>query len=181
VAPACLCARYQPSGAPDARKPHMPLLRSRLLSASASLAAAALLGAALAPVSASAAADPGEAVVVDRFIVKFADDAGRTASVRAGVYEQPADELGTEVQEVRATATGARVITTDRELGTAEAADLVAGLEADPAVEYAEPDLLMKPAAAAPNDTHYGFQWDLRDSPYGMNVPGAGTAPAARA
>ena len=184
----------------------MPLLRSRFLSATASLAAAVLLGATVAaPASAASAGDASgaldngvqdsafsattpaitleagtaEPAAVDRFIVKFTDDAGRKAAKRADTYEQPAEELGTEVQEVSTTATGARVVTTDRELDAAEAADLVAELEADPAIEYVEPDLLLKPAATAPNDTHFGRQWDFSDPEAGpeafagINVPAA--------
>ncbi|GAA3677907.1 hypothetical protein GCM10023081_15210 [Arthrobacter ginkgonis] len=184
----------------------MPLLRSRFLSATASLAAAALLGATVAaPASAASAGDGSgaqdigvqdspfsaaapaataeagtpEPAAVDRFIVKFTDDAGHKAADRADTYEQPAEELDTEVQEVSATASGARVVTTDRELDAAEAADLVAELEADPAIEYAEPDLILKPAATAPNDTHYGYQWDFSDPEAGseafagINVPAA--------
>ncbi|WP_345600516.1 hypothetical protein, partial [Thermocatellispora tengchongensis] len=121
----------------------MPLLRSRFLSATASLAAAALLGATVAaPASAASAGDGSgaqdigvqdspfsaaapaataeagtpEPAAVDRFIVKFTDDAGHKAADRADTYEQPAEELDTEVQEVSATASGARVVTTDREL-----------------------------------------------------------------
>ncbi|GER22787.1 hypothetical protein NCCP1664_12840 [Zafaria cholistanensis] len=172
----------------------MPLLRSRVLSATASLAAAVLLGTTVAATPASAASQNAtsrdatsqsagtgtpEAAAVDRFIVKFADGAGRRAAERADAYEEPAEGLSTEVQEVRSTATGARVVTTDRELDAAEAADLVAELEADPAIEYAEPDLILRPAAASPNDTYYGYQWNFTDPDAGsyafagMNVPAA--------
>lgn len=78
---------------------------------------------------------------------------------------------GLNVSYGRKLATGADLVHTGRALSASEAAALIRQIAADPAVEFVEPEYLLKkvdgikPAGAAtftvPNDTYYGgYQWD---------------------
>jgi serine protease len=157
----------------------------RFFSTTTSLLAAAVLGGTFlaAPAAAvdepelpvvpgsSASADP--APTTDRLIVKFKDTAAPDPAQREDAYDSVADQLDVSVQELRGTATGAQVIEAGRGLDAAETAEVVAELEADPAVEYAEPDLLLRPAAITPDDTYYGQQWGFWEDRAGLGVPRA--------
>ena len=107
----------------------------------------------------------------DRFIVKFKDRAGRSSAARAESYGRAAEELDLPLKEVRVTALGGRVIETEKPLDKAEADQLVAELEDDPSVEYAEPDHVMYPLATAPNDELYPLQWQYWDDDFGIRSP----------
>ncbi|EMY33269.1 serine protease, subtilase family protein [Arthrobacter crystallopoietes BAB-32] len=104
--------------------------------------------------------------------MKFRDTAQIKSGGRAKAYGQAAKELGVSVKEVRTTAGGARVLATDEELSAAESQELVRGLQSQRAVEYAEPDVLMRPLATS-NDTFYELQWDLHEERAGIRVPAA--------
>jgi serine protease len=88
------------------------------------------------------------------------------------VYAQAAGRSGdAELVETAATADGAQVVRTDGMLAGAELEALTTALEQDPAVEYAEPDLLAT-TAAVPNDPSYAaLQWSLWDDPAGLGMP----------
>lgn len=105
----------------------------------------------------------------DRFIVKFKETAG-TAATRGKAYGATAKELGVSVKELRTISTGANVVATGRELDAAQAEEFIAALEANPAVEYSEADTPVFAAAAAPNDAYFGYQWDLTQKPYGLDI-----------
>jgi serine protease len=162
-----------------------PRLRHPFLSrTAASAAAAALLGAGLFAVPAAAAEQPAapavpavpqqeQAVPTDRIIVKFRDGAGRSA--RGKAYGRAAKALGVPVEELRTTAGGATVLEAGQELSPDEAGALAAGLESDPAVEYAEPDIMMHVQATGA-DPYYPMQWDLQEPAAGLaglNLPAA--------
>ncbi|WP_240974588.1 S8 family serine peptidase [Crystallibacter degradans] len=179
----------------------MSQLRPRPLSSGvASFCAAALLGGLLFPAAAVAAEEPRPAAAEEprpagteeplpmapeagleredvpasgRFVVKFKEKAGRSSAGRAHAYGKTAKDLGISVKEVRTTATGARVIETAATLDSTASEDLVAGLEANPDVAYVEPDPLLQPAAAAPNDELYELQWNFWEEQAGLRVPGA--------
>ncbi|MDN4646430.1 S8 family serine peptidase [Arthrobacter sp. PsM3] len=74
---------------------------------------------------------------------------------------------------LRPAANGAEIVGTDRALDPVEAKDFLTNLRANPDVEYAEPDALMYPMIADPNDPYYSLQWDLWEEPGGMRMPGA--------
>jgi serine protease len=77
------------------------------------------------------------------------------------------------MSRVRTTALGSQVLQIDRRMSLAEAARLAADIAAsDPAVEYAEPDRIMR-RALTPNDTRYGEQWHYFQSTAGINAPAA--------
>ncbi|MBF6025664.1 S8 family peptidase [Lysobacter niastensis] len=120
----------------------------------------------------------------DRFIVRYKDGAAaprtqaaimssfNTHAQRAGVAGLKMGANGVAVgltsQYVRKMGVGADVIKLSRKLDAAEANALLAQLRSDPAVAYAEPDLMMQAVDFNPNDNHYGtLQWHYR------NVSGA--------
>ena len=156
--------------------------RTYLSSFLTSAGVAALVAGALIAPPASAADDPAvppavprrasssAPVTTDQFIVKFKDPAARVAADRAKAFGRAAAKLGATAKDVRATSSGARVLRTDKKLGAADAAKLLASLRADPAVAYAEPDALLHAMAADPNDTYFEFQWNLSEQPGGMRV-----------
>lgn len=124
---------------------------------------------------APAAARPASPAATDQFIVKFKDTAPAGPALRTESYGKLARTLGVPVSDVRATAAGARVLRAERALDTGETEKALAALRADPAVEYAEPDVRMYPAAA-PNDPYYPQQWALHTGSGSMNIGDAWTA-----
>ncbi|MFW6188560.1 MAG: S8 family serine peptidase [Actinomycetota bacterium] len=126
------------------------------------------------------------AAATDRVVVKFRDGAVPEGS-RDVVYAQAAAGRSGEtgLVETAATVDGAQVVRTGEMLAGDELEALTTALEQDPAVEYAEPDLLATPAlaqptvpgplagaAAQPNDPSYGaLQWSLWDDPAGLGMP----------
>ncbi|WP_374354321.1 S8 family peptidase [Chitinimonas sp.] len=152
--------------------------------------AAALLGLVLAAAG-SLAAQPGVAKSfdTDQMIVKYRNS-GVTAAQMQGasaataVATVQAQRLA-QVQSVisrfglnavvkRTNSSGAQVIKLDKrqsvETVRAIAAQIANG---DPNVEFAEPDRMMHPMAAAPNDSSWSSQWDLQNGVAGINAPAA--------
>ncbi|MEL7312632.1 MAG: S8 family peptidase [Pseudomonadota bacterium] len=92
--------------------------------------------------------------------------------------------LGMQVSNHRRMANGAMVYRVNQWRKPNELAFMLAKLQADPNVEYAEPDLLLQPMAT-PNDSRYNEQWHYFESTGGLNLPtawdtttGAGTVVA---
>ncbi len=125
------------------------------------------------PAPPQAPAVPGEppARATDRLVVKFRGGAVPEGS-RDVVYAQAADRAGDAgLVESATTADGAQVVQAGGMLAGAELEELTTALEQDPAVEYAEPDLLAS-TAAVPNDPSYAtMQWSLWDDPAGLAMP----------
>src|SRR6478735_11557340 len=109
----------------------------------------------------------------DQFIVKFQDPARSGSALRAQAFTRAAGKFGATAKDLRATASGARVVRTSKELGDGDAEKMLASLRADPAVAYAEPDIRLQAKTAAPSDPAYLDQWNL--------LSGAGGIGAARA
>lgn len=154
-------------------------LRTRLAAVLAAAVAASGLGTA----SAAAAPDPSAPATAftqnvrpggqySQFIVQFkAGPAGADPASRAKAWGRSAKALGISPREVRTLATGASLIATDRPLDEADSKAFMTDIAASGAVEYVEPDALMK-APLAPNDPRYSEQWDFTGA-NGMRVPGA--------
>ncbi|MEQ4567152.1 S8 family serine peptidase [Paenarthrobacter sp. CAP02] len=98
----------------------------------------------------------------DQFIVKFEERAGIQSADRQSAFGSAAEAVGISLESVRTTASGEEVVKTNRKLGADEAGELVAALASNPNVEYAEPDVMMRPFAVAPNDSYYDVQWPHR-------------------
>jgi serine protease len=113
------------------------------------------------------------AAPTDQFIVKFKDRANIQSAERQKSLNRAKDAAGVTVQAVRTTASGEQVLKAGRKLAAADVADVVETLAADPAVEYVEPDTIMRPFAANPNDTYFGMQWALAADTGGIDAVGA--------
>ena len=118
---------------------------------------------------------------ITQMIVKYRDPALTAASYRNGVLppaalSRLAQATGKSVAHGRAMSGGAWVVKLFQAVTMAEAQALAQLIEADPDVEYAEPDAPMYPMLA-PNDPNFAVnQWDLQPagtSPGGANLPAA--------
>ncbi|MEL6447255.1 MAG: S8 family peptidase [Pseudomonadota bacterium] len=147
-------------------------------------AAIALALIATGPTALAGGGDPqamlADAPPTDQIIVKYKSLAvSPTAigmSVASGNTAQQAQVLsqrmGMNVQHARQMANGARVFRLKQKRKALDLAQMLAKIQADPNVEYAEPDLLMQPLAT-PNDTRYNEQWHYYESTGGLNLPAA--------
>ena len=109
----------------------------------------------------------------DRFVVEYKEGVPQEhRSAALAQASQTADVPRAET--VRTTGSGEDVVKTDTMLSPAEQKDMVAAIEANPAVESAEPDQIVVGALAAtppatPNDTNWNYQWGPRN----IGVPNA--------
>jgi serine protease len=128
-----------------------------------------------APGAPAPAPEPKETAsqATDRFIVQFTGRAGTSSADRIESYSKVTGALGTGVTELHETAAGGMVVEMDKDLTAEESAAAVAALAADPDVAFVEPDVLLYPAAAEPNDPFYATQWNLRAAGGGANVAAA--------
>jgi serine protease len=139
------------------------------------LAVAFSTAALLAAASGNALAQTGPGV--NRLIVQFQDApsavaaSARSAMARA-VIKAGASRAGVSLDVLRQTGTGAEVVQIGKMVTHEEAYRIIGKLLADPAVKYAEPDLLMQPAFT-PNDPRYNEQWHYSHPVGGINVPAA--------
>ncbi len=122
-----------------------------------------------------------ESPPTDRLIVKYratqAAAAATAASADRAVLHRPAQDaaarLGLRMQLLRVGAQDAHVMRLERRLAHAEVERLARDImAADPAVEYAEPDRILKPLLT-PTDTQYGQQWQYFEPTGGLNLPAA--------
>ena len=113
----------------------------------------------------------------DRVIVKFHDPAA-AETTKEKVVEEAAENALSEAkapevsEKVKTTAAQADVLELDRELDETEQKKLVAEIQADPAVEYAEADRLAS-SSWMPSDVYTPYQWTLLPAQGGVNFPGA--------
>ncbi|GAA3808877.1 S8 family peptidase [Cellulomonas soli] len=132
-----------------------------------------LPAAAPAAVAPAAPADPG---TTDRLIVKYRGQTpgstpGATVqTVRGNRIEDAAAPYGAGAEHVRDTTQGAQVWSLGKDLAVTDVQAIAAQVAADPTVEYAEPDRLLQPLAAAPDDTRWADQWDLKTTAVGLDV-----------
>ncbi|WP_158078542.1 S8 family peptidase, partial [Microbulbifer mangrovi] len=125
------------------------------------------------PELSSMAVAPDE-VVTDRIIVKYKSTmAGANASAMSQTaIDRLAQTAGHRFKHMRRLATGAQLMKLEKRASKAELDAIVARLQQDPQVDYAEPDRLMQPMAT-PNDTNYSQQWHYFESTGGLNLPTA--------
>ena len=138
-------------------------------------------GAPAAPTASPTAASPLAAAQVedpnadgyDSFIVTYKETAANAhAKGRTNAWGKAAKEAGVSVKELRETALGSRVVTTDRKLDQAASAKFMADLKASGAVEAVEPDAILTATGLSPVDALYPQQWGFTGT-HGMRVPGA--------
>ena len=122
-------------------------------------------------------AQAGVAPTTDRIIVKYKSQPSsmvvkaRTA-MRASVLSVAGSKAGVNLQAVRTLRDGSQVVSLGEGKPMKDVFNAIDELIADPAVEYAEPDLLMLPQAV-PNDPRYGEQWHYYEANGGLNLPNA--------
>ena len=113
----------------------------------------------------------------DRLIVKLRDGniARQPVAMSATKLQALGNRAGIPLARVRSMATGAQVLRLPSRMTLAEANAVAATLATDPDVEYAEPDLIMRPLLV-PADPRYVDQWHYHEpnkEPGGINLPGA--------
>lgn len=150
------------------------------------LTTAALLGTGTAVAVADPAATVGSPVKaavpaatagqpVERLIVGYTSQAAEAKSDSAATEDakNKGRRTGESLDFDRRLGTGAVLVDLGAELGTKDAADVMAAFRADPDVAFVVPDKRMYATAVTPNDAEYHRQWDLFEATAGMNVPDA--------
>ena len=152
------------------------IVRSTLAALTAAIGSVAAAG--TPAVQASAAAP----TTTDRIIVKYRD--GSTTQMQAAstnsralqrqsALDSSGARFNVRMTHLRGTALGANVLRLDHHMTNADAAALARDIAAaDPDVEYAEPDRILRPLFT-PNDTYYASQWHYYESTAGLNLPAA--------
>ncbi|WP_235872875.1 S8 family peptidase [Pseudoxanthomonas winnipegensis] len=139
-------------------------------------------------------------IAASRLIVKYrsGNDGGgatvRAAAARAGVAQGSTNARAAaaplDARPLRHLANGAQVMRVSRPLQDAELTKVLTELRADPSVEYAEADTMLRPvrdmvashtlsaatsdADPTPNDPYFAnYQWHLKDGPGGIHAPQA--------
>ena len=146
------------------------IVRSTLAALAAAIGSVAAAG--TPAVQASAAAP----TTTDRIIVKYRD--GSTTQMQAAstnsralqrqsALDSSGARFNVRMTHLRGTALGANVLRLDHHMTNADAAALARDIAAaDPDVEYAEPDRILRPMFT-PNDTYYASQWHYYESKIG--------------
>lgn len=127
--------------------------------------------------AAPATVDQAPARATDRLIVKYRavrPGAGVTTADREDRVRRAAAGRGVAAEHVRDMSGGAQVWQLGQALPVDQVESVAAAVvAADPTVAYAEPDRIMLPLAAAPNDPSWPSQWPLATSAVGIDVLGA--------
>ncbi len=112
--------------------------------------------------------------LTDRLIVKYRPGAPAASGNGArDTVDRAARMRALSAQAERRTASGAQVFRLSRRLALRDAEQLARDMQAsDPAIEYAEPDRLLRPSLT-PTDPMYNQQWHLFDATGGIRAPGA--------
>ncbi len=133
------------------------------LAARALGAAAIALGVPLAHATPASLNEP----LTGRLIVKYRDAAVGTQALRdapqARRLSMASERMKTGVVADRELALGAWVLKLERTVTMSEARTLAARLAQDPRVEYAVPDVWVKPSQVSLNDPFFKYQWALMD------------------
>ncbi|WP_375765740.1 S8 family serine peptidase [Archangium gephyra] len=139
------------------------------------------LGAALSAPSSqvpSVSASSAKAYDTDRIIVRYHDQAAArktpsAAMVASRIVQRAASRHGLIAQQLHTTGQGAQVWAMNRHMTNDEAQALAKQIAAaDPEVEYAEPDYILR-ATWTPNDSLYSSQWHYFETTAGINLPAA--------
>jgi len=121
-------------------------------------------------------------IPTDRIIVKFRDlKLSRATKMEPSQLATLSARAGIGLSHFRAMSGDAQVLKLSGRLPMAEVEAIARKLSADPQIEFAEPDQIMRPMLF-PNDPQYGNQWhyysNVAQAPYpavagGANLPGA--------
>ncbi|WP_066960016.1 S8 family peptidase [Microbulbifer sp. Q7] len=122
----------------------------------------------------SAMSVAADEVITDRIIVKYKNTlpGANAMSMSQTAMDRVAQTAGHRFKHMRRLATGAQLMKLEKRANKAELNAIIARLQQDPQVEYAEPDRLMQPMAT-PNDANYNQQWHYFEATGGLNLPSA--------
>ncbi|MCP4607669.1 MAG: S8 family serine peptidase [Planctomycetes bacterium] len=111
----------------------------------------------------------------DRIIVKYKNSASENQMGKMSdtAVTRLSARAGVSLRHKRKLATGAHLFSMDMKRDKDELDRIINYLMADDNVEYAEPDLIMRPMATTPNDSRYSDQWHYFESTGGLNLPDA--------
>jgi serine protease len=127
--------------------------------------------------SVAASAQAAVAPTTDRIIVKYKSQPASLVpaakvALRSSVLQFAGSKAGLDLKPLHTLRDGAQVVALGSAASMGEVFSAINTLSADPAVEYAEPDLLMLPKAV-PSDPRYGEQWHYYEAKGGLNLPNA--------
>ena len=110
----------------------------------------------------------------DRIIIKYKNNINANSSnVLASTAAQAASSrAGIKLTHVRRMHSGAHIMKLKQYRDVTELNSILLNLNADPNIEFAEPDLLLKPLFT-PNDPRYNEQWHYFENAAGLNLPAA--------
>lgn len=115
----------------------------------------------------------------DRIIVKLRDPkTSGAARMSATQVRSLSTAAGVTLSHFRAMSGDAQVLKLPYRMTVAEAAQVAQQLSADPAVEHAEPDRILRPLLV-PNDPQYANQWHYQRPGAPDNVAGGANLPGA--
>jgi serine protease len=117
--------------------------------------------------------EPGE--TTDRMIVRYRSHARADVidPTTMGSFETAATAAQLRVRHVRRTGSGSHIMKLTRRLSLAHMHRLAAEIRnADPNIEYAEPDRIMT-IQLTPNDPSLALQWHYSEATAGLNLPAA--------
>lgn len=112
--------------------------------------------------------------VTDRVIIKYKNNTSLNSifTQPSAVESNAQAHTGVNMQFVRRLHSGAHVMKLQQHKHVAELGNMLSSLNADPEVEYAEADILLKPLLT-PNDPRYNEQWGYYENTAGVNLPNA--------
>ncbi len=116
-----------------------------------------------------------EARSTDRIIVKYKDGTSQSTSrgLSRGAINSMNSRSQQRLQYVRQMRSGAHVLKMSKFQSQEEAQKIAQRLQADPNIEYAEPDVMLQ-TLFEPNDPHYAqYQWHYSEIDGGINLPQA--------
>jgi serine protease len=119
-----------------------------------------------------AQAGPGPPAVIDRLIVKFVMPAVEGEQPGPEILDRLMARAGMMLDPLRVMSNDARVLALPEPVSIGVATAIARRLTADPDVEYAVADRLMKPCFV-PNDALYAEQWNLFEDAGGTRLPDA--------
>ena len=156
----------------NARRTALSLSLTAVVLGTAGLAQAANLPVVGEPKAAPAAAQSAEARIIVRYKDGSAAAANLTGKTRVATAAARTALNGAAVSHKRSLAVGADLFTVSGRPSRAQLQAMVAQLNADPSVEFAQIDEMKQ--ALAPNDPYYAnYQWHLQNTAGGINAEAA--------
>lgn len=112
--------------------------------------------------------------ITDRLIIKYKNSSNlNSAFVQpSAVATDASSQAGVNMQFIRRLHSGAHVLQLPQHKHIEELDAMLSSLNADPDIEYAEADILLKPLFT-PNDPRYNEQWAYYETTGGLNLPNA--------